>query len=103
MKKNNESTILLNAFRSIYPIIISLNLTRNEYHILDSRLFKKDNFSETGTYDNLLRRILSHIPDKRQKARFGEIFSNRSLLKEYKKNKAEVVYRQYLLKLTVKL
>lgn len=93
MKKNNESTILLNAFRNIYPIIISLNLTRNEYHILDSRLFQNRSVNDTGVFDNLVRRIVSHIPDKRQKTKFEEIFSCKSLLKEYKKNKSEVVYR----------
>ncbi len=91
--ENTNAAMLLNAFRSIYSMIISINLTKGEYNIVEAGLLKNDRLSESGLYDDLIKEITKHIPDKPHKTKFNYLFSSEFLLNELKGGKKEVSLR----------
>ncbi|MGN0613628.1 MAG: hybrid sensor histidine kinase/response regulator [Porcipelethomonas sp.] len=84
-----DSEILINAVKSIYPIAISINLTTNEYHTIKYTIYKTRKSNQSGTYDALIRRIVSDIPDRRQKKEFENIFLRYNLITGFEDGESE--------------
>ncbi len=93
INNNGEASILLNAFRSIYPMMISVDLTKSEYHIIEAGSFKDEKSGDTGAYDDLIKKLVNHIPYKPHKSKFNYTFSSDFLLKELKAGQTEVSLR----------
>lgn len=90
---NGETSILLNAFRSIYPMMISINLTKSEYNIIEAGFLKEEKSGNTGKYESLIKKLIKHIPDKPHKKKFDYTFGSDFLLKELKAGKSEISLR----------
>ncbi|MBQ8435321.1 MAG: hypothetical protein IJX24_04870, partial [Oscillospiraceae bacterium] len=90
---NPDSNMLISAITKIYSVSVSVNLTHNKYHIIDCAIFKPTEAYRTGVYDNFIRRIVSDIPDRRQKKQFEEMFNCKALLKAFEYGKTQVSMR----------
>jgi len=87
---NLDTEMLIDAISKIYSVSVSVNLTQNKYHIIDCAIFKPTSNYMTGVYDNFIRRIISDVPDRRQKRQFEAMFSCQGLLDAYKEGKTKV-------------
>ena len=92
-KHDLDSEILINALADLYSISVSVNLTQNKYHIIKCSLFEPNEKCKTSVYDNFIRKIVSSIPDRRQKKQFDELFSCSGLLENYESGKTLISMR----------
>lgn len=90
---NPDTKILFNTLTNIYAACISANLTQNSYNIIKCILFENNENNLSGVYDNFVKRIVSNIPDRRQKRQFEETFSCQSLIDSFNNNQSNVSMR----------
>ncbi|MBQ3566118.1 MAG: response regulator [Oscillospiraceae bacterium] len=88
-----DTKMLINALTQIYTVSVSVNLSQNKYHIIDCAIFKPTDNYMTGVYDNFIRRLISDIPERRQKRQFEEMFSCNALIEAFKSGKNKVSMR----------
>lgn len=90
---NIDTNMLIDAIKKVYSVSVSVNLTKNKYHIIDCAIFEPNDAFKTGYYDHFIRRIVSDIPDRRQKRQFEEKFSCAALLKAFENGETKVSMR----------
>ncbi len=84
-----DSANLLIALKSIYPMIISANLTKNTYHMVEYDNYHNKTAGYSGVFDDLIEAGASTIhPDHRQT--FIETFSRESQLKAFESGENEI-------------
>ena len=84
-----DSRHLIEAVKRIYPMIISANLTRNTYHMVEYDRDLARRAQEEGRFDELIRVGAATMhPDYR--AAFAETFSRENLLRRYAQGETEV-------------
>ncbi len=88
-----DSNLLINALSNIYTVSVDVNLSQNRYRILECNIFKPTENYMTGVYDNFIRKIVSDIPDRRQKKQFDELFTCQALLDAYYRGETKVSLR----------
>ncbi len=83
------------ALVNLIPLVISVNLTRNSYHMISYNAYTENAAPQEGMYDALIDYGVSSVPalDKRK---FEDAFSRDSLLKAFHegKRKVELEHRQ---------
>ena len=86
----DEGRRIIQGVKAIYPMIISLNLTRNCYHMVEYDQFVAREAQEAGTVDELIRVGASTMhPDYRDE--FVRRFSRRSMLDAVARGEREIV------------
>ncbi|WP_052446792.1 EAL domain-containing protein [Candidatus Soleaferrea massiliensis] len=78
-----------------YPLSIAVNLTQNNYHILESDTFFVKKMAEHGVYDQFVEDIIKTIQEEDKKA-FRTTFSRQNLLDAFGqgKNTVRLEHRQ---------
>ncbi len=84
-----ERERLLTAVRALFPIIISINLSRNSYKILNGKVDNLMGIALEGTLDNLIAEGAATVY-KADLQRFIEVFSRKSVLAAFSEGKTEV-------------
>lgn len=79
---NDELNYLLKAVSAIYPLVISVNLTRNTYYTLRSGEYTTQKSPESGVFDELIKSGAATFHPKDQKS-FSDTFSRENLLSAY--------------------
>ncbi len=88
--------LLMAAVESAYDLIISVNLTKNTYHMIDSDKFLTRAEHCDGVFDELITGGAEFIPEP-DKSAFVATFSRGSLLRAYAegKNNVSLRHKQY--------
>ncbi len=89
----DESEIekLFSALSVLYPLVISVNLTKNSYYMMEYDTFKSKSCPDAGLFDELIEGGAStYHPDDRQS--FINAFSRENQLKAYKAGKRTIVH-----------
>lgn len=96
-KRNEEKTKLLMerqrlyaALYNIIPMVISVNLTKNSYEMMNYDDFYARSAAEKGVFDDLIAVGATTIPEGEDRERFLETFSRQSLLKAYERGEKKV-------------
>lgn len=88
-QKNLEITQLAMAAHIAYEMLISVNLTRNTYYMMEYDQFRCRQAQEQGDFDKLIEVGISTLhPEFRQE--FKEKFSRKSLLEAFEKGERQV-------------
>ncbi len=87
---------LLRGTSETYTLIISANLSRNAYHMINYDRYFNRTAAYEGNFDELIRIGASTVPDKHKES-FAAAFSRESLLKAYHEGKKDVYleHQQY--------
>ncbi len=95
-KLEMEALQLLRGISDTYSLIISANLTQNNYHMINYDHFLNKSAEYSGTFDELIAIGLSTVPDYHKEG-FKKTFSRESLLKAYSEGKQDVYleHQQY--------
>lgn len=80
---------ILSALSSVYPVIISANLTKNTYRMLEYQPILTHNSISFGVFDDLISMGLKNMEPKVQKL-FLETFSRTALIEQFFNGKTEV-------------
>ncbi len=91
-----EALQLLRGTSETYDLIISANLSQNNYHMVNYERFLNKTADSEGTFDELIAVGLSTVPDSHKEA-FEKAFSRKNLLKAYAEGKKDVYleHQQY--------
>ncbi len=81
--------LLMTAVQSAYDMIISANLTKNTYYMIDYDRFLTHCAENSGVFDELIDYGASSIPASHRKE-FHEMFCRESLLRAYREGKKSV-------------
>ncbi len=81
--------LLMAAVQSAYDMIISVNLTKNSYYMVDYDRFLTHCAGYDGVFDELIEAGASAVPDTHRDA-FIEAFSRESLIEAYHSGKKNV-------------
>ncbi len=73
---------LITAVQSTYDMIISVNLTKNTYYMIDYDRFGTHKAPNDGTFDDLIASGIASIPDSHCR-KFHDTFCRESLIKAY--------------------
>ncbi|MDO4544544.1 MAG: ATP-binding protein [Bacillota bacterium] len=86
----------LAASMSAFDMIISVNLTKNQYHMINYHNFHNTKAREYGNFDELIRVGLSTVPDK-WKGPFNDAFARDNQLEAFAKGVKTIVldHQQY--------
>ncbi len=87
----NELKNLLYAISEAFPLVISANLTKNTYKILEYENFATKKATESGVFDDLVTVGVTTI-DPAHRNKFIETFSRDKLLEAYAKGEKKVAY-----------
>lgn len=78
-EKELERRQLSMAATQVYPVIVSVNLTQNTYHIIENQLFKTQDIPKKGNFDELLEQKMKILhPDYQME--FARLFSREHLM-----------------------
>ncbi len=88
--------LLMTAVQTAYDMIISVNLSRNTFHMVDYDRFQTHCVDNDGVFDDLIEMGSSSIPLSHRKE-FHDTFCRANLLKEYHagKKSVELEHPQY--------
>ncbi len=81
--------LLMTAVQTAYDMIISVNLTKNTYHMIDYDRFETHCAQNMGVFDDLIEAGSTSIPISHRKE-FYNTFCRQNLLKEYNEGKKSV-------------
>ncbi len=81
--------LLMTAVQTAYDMIISVNLTKNSYYMIDYDRFRTHCADYDGVFDELIEQGASSIPVSHRRE-FKETFSRSSLLNAYHEGKKSV-------------
>ena len=82
---------LLTAFSAVYPMVISVNLTKNSYYVMQYQNYTTHSCVNTGVFDELIAEgATSFHPENR--AAFLETFSRTNLIAAYNRGKKLVSF-----------
>ncbi len=80
--------LLMTAVQTAYDMIISVNLTKNTYYMIDYDRFGTHCAESDGVFDDLITQGASSIPVSHKKE-FYDSFNRMSLIKAYREGKKE--------------
>ncbi len=88
--------LLITAMQTAYDAIVSVNLTKNTFHMMDSDRFLTHGSAPDGVYDNIIELGCTTIPVSHRRE-FRQTFSRQSLLNAYASGKkiVRLEYPQY--------
>ncbi len=91
-----EAYQLLHGVSDTYDMIISVNLSRNTYHMVSYDRYLNQSAQYDGVFDDLIEIGVSSVPDS-HKENFRRAFCRESLLNAYKEGKKDVYleHQQY--------
>ncbi len=81
--------LLMTAVKTAYDMIISVNLTKNSYYMIDYDRFQTHCAAYDGVFDDLIEYGTASIPISHRKE-FHDTFNRHSLLKAYQEGKKSV-------------
>ncbi len=88
--------LLMSAVQTAYDAIVSVNLTKNTFHMVDVDKFLTHGLSPSGVYDDLVESGVLSLPVSYRKE-FREKLSRESLINAYREGRKSVKleYQQY--------
>ncbi len=88
--------LLMTAVETVYDMIISVNLTKNSYYMIDADRFGAHHDVNSGIFDTLINNAASTVPLSHRKD-FIDTFGRAALIKAYRDGKKSVSleYMQY--------
>ncbi len=87
----SELAKLFAALSILYPLVISVNLTKNCYYMMEYDTFKSKSCPDSGIFDDLIKGgAMTYHPDDRQS--FIAAFSREQQLDAYKSGKKTIVH-----------
>lgn len=89
----NEQLLLAAAAKSAYSMIISANLTKNTYYMMEYENYTTKKAAEEGNFDELIEVGTQTIPDPEQAEKFRRLLNRESLLQAYYSGKTTVSLR----------
>lgn len=91
-----DLSMLLELGREQYPLSISINLSRNTYHMIDYDNYSTRKADPEGSYDELIKVGASTIPDRIDREKFRKLFHRESLLQAFQNGERErsLIHRQ---------
>ncbi len=92
--KELEALQLMQAVSDSSDMIISVNLTQNNYYVINNKNLRNNERYNDGTFDALYSHNLRFIPDE-YKDEFEQLFSKSNLMKAYE-NGDKFVYLEHL-------
>ncbi len=92
--KELEALQLMRAVSDSSDMIISFNLTKNNYYVISDKQLQSNEVCSDGTFDELYAKTLSLVPDD-DKEEFDSLFSRDNLFKAYS-NGEKYVYLEHL-------
>ena len=90
----DEVLSVFEAVSEAFPMIVSVNLTKNRYTMIKQDGFLANNLPMTGKYDDLIDLGVENIHPNYQKA-FMENFSRERLLRQFAQGRKEVYVKLY--------
>ncbi len=88
---SSELSKLFAALSTLYPLVISVNLTQNSYYMMEYDTFKARSCPDAGVFDDLIEGgALTYHPDDRQS--FKDTFSREKQLAAYKSGKKTLTH-----------
>lgn len=91
MPETKELKNLLYAISDAFPLVISVNLTKNTYEMLEYHNFAKKKAAARGVFDDLVT-IGAATIDPAHRQKFVETFSRDKLLEAYARGEKKVSY-----------
>lgn len=88
----SELSKLFSALSVLYPLVISVNLTKNSYYMMEYETFKSQSCPDTGNFDELIVHGAQTYCEE-DKQSFIEIFSRERQLKAYSEGKKTLTHR----------
>lgn len=88
-----DQELLLAAVRTMYPLIIFCNLSRNSYHMIEYDGFSTKKAFAEGSYDGLIEVGASTVPDEVQADQFRNLFGRQNIMEAFAAGKTEVSLR----------
>lgn len=85
----NDLNMLMAAIRENYPLSISMNLTKNTYHMIDYDNYSTRKAALKGSFDELIKVGASTIPNEADRRRFVELFTRENLIRAYENGERE--------------
>ncbi len=86
-----ELSKLFAALSTLYPLVISVNLTKNSYYMMEYDTFKSKSCPDSGVFDELIKGgAATYHPDDRKS--FIDAFSRENQLTAYKSGKRKIVH-----------
>ncbi len=81
------------AMGIIYPLAISLDYLKNEYHMLEYDQFINKTAKRSGTVDELIEVGASTIPDKEYAEKFQNLFGRENAVAAFRSGKTELTLK----------
>ena len=81
------------AMGIIYPLAISLDYLKNEYHMLEYDQFINKTANRSGTVDELVEVGASTIPDKEYAEKFQNLFGRENAVAAFRSGKTELTLK----------
>ena len=88
---SSELSKLFSALSVLYPLVISVNLTKNSYYMMEYETFSAQTCPDTGNFDELIigGAQTYHVEDRQS---FIDTFSRENQLKAYKSGKKTLTH-----------
>ena len=87
----DEYKRLLEALENLFPLVVSANLTKNTYYMMEYAKFATHKSPDIGVFDNLIETSMPTFhPDDRES--FLDKFSRESLLRAYNSGEKSVIH-----------
>ena len=81
------------AMGIVYPLAISLDYLKNEYHMLEYEQFLNKTANWSGTVDELIEVGASTIPDKEYAEKFQSLFGRKNAMAAFRSGKTELMLK----------
>ena len=82
--------MLLSAINLQFKMSIYINLTQNDYHMIEYEHYSTKKAPESGAYDELLRIGASTLPHEEDRRKFTELFDREAMLRAYRSGKTHL-------------
>ena len=84
---SKDLRLMASTINRLFPLSIYINLTKNQYHMLDYDNFYARKAEYSGSYDELIAAGVSTIDDESDREHFQRYFNRQNLLESFKKGK----------------
>ena len=90
---NEQVQLYASSMGVVYPLAISLDYLKNEYHMLEYENFLNKTAKWSGTIDELIDAGASTIPDEKYAERFKNLFGREPSLEAFKQGEKELTLK----------
>ena len=90
---NEQVQLYASSMGVVYPLAISLDYLKNEYHMLEYENFLNKTAKWSGTIDELIEAGASTIPDEKYAERFKNLFGREPSLEAFKQGEKELTLK----------